>query len=325
MQVPLRDKHLPLLLFPLSILAGLGFAWILELLKRLWHNWRLLGLVGDVILIIVAVFYFWQIGQTFYQYQNYQQYFLSDKNQILADYITKFTAPTDCIITDSPTLAFVVNRQTPPYLAEASSARLRSGYLTTEMLVDIAGRSDCQIVAPIDRRFNRSAPQFVEWSKQNYQAVWLYDGSTEVMLAKPVTHAQPQYPLNVDFDNQVTLVGYDLSPVVDNHVYLSLYWKSMMPFADNYTIFVQVRDDAQNTLINADHQPYDGKVPTSIWREGEIIKETIRLDVTPEMPVGTYEIYTGMYLIDNGEFIRLPLIADTSGENAVIIPGMVVN
>jgi hypothetical protein len=31
-----------------------------------------------------------------------------------------------------------------------------------------------------------------------------------------------------------------------------------------------------------------------------------------------------MYLFDNGEFIRLPLIADTSGENAVIIPGMVV-
>ncbi len=324
MQVPLRDKHLPLLLLPLSVLAGVGFAWLLRLLKSLWHFWHLAGLAAYAVLLIAAALYFRQIGQSFSQYQRYQQHFLSEDNQKLADYLAKFTSPTDCIITDDPTLAFVARRQTPPNLAEASSARLRSGNLTAQILIKTAQQSDCQIVAPTAKRFYRSAPEFVEWAKGAYRALWLHDGATEILLAKPIVNLQPAQPLDIDFNHQIKLVGYDLSPVEEGQAYLSLYWQPITPLERDYTIFVQVRDAAGNTLINADHQPYNGLLPTSRWHAGEVIKETIRLDAPPDMPAGDYQIYAGMYLRQNNQFVGLPIIADTSGENAVIISNFII-
>ena len=321
-QVPLRDKHLPMLLPPLTILAGLGVSWLVQLTKRMWKQKPVVGIASVLLLTLVLSVYFWQTMQVFIAYSNYQTQYLSDDKQILVDFIQQFTSPNDCLITDDPSLAFVTNRPVPPNLAEASSARLRSGYLTETMLEEIATNNDCQIVAPVARRFKRSVPDFVEWAKANYLNLWLYDNETEVLIAKPVAHSQPQQIVNARFGDQVELVGYDLWPVSDGAGYLSLYWRPLQPFTQDYTIFVHVRDEQNNTIINADHQPYNGLIPTQRWPVNETIKDTIRLPVSPEVPTGSYNIYAGMYLPDG--FVRLPVTQDASGENAVIISNFVV-
>lgn len=323
-QVPLRDKHLPLLLLPLSIMAGLGLGWLIQSAQNIRYQPDYQGFLSALVVLILAVVYLWQTGQVFAGYNNYRLQYLNDSELVLADFIQKFTSPSDCLITDEPTLAFVTDRSVPPNLAEASSARLRSGYLTAEMLIDIATTTDCQIVAPIARRFKRSAPAFVEWSKAHYLGVWLYDGSTEILLAKPITQSPPQQMIQSQFADQVELVGFDLAPASGDNVYLSLYWRPLRPFEQDYSIFVHVRDEQDNTLLSADHQPYDNLVPTSRWPVGSLIKETIRLQIPPDFMPGVYKIYVGMYLFDGTEFARLPVIADTSGENAVIIPNFVV-
>lgn len=315
MQVPLRDKHLPLLLPPLAILAGLGLNWLWVGSQQ--RQWRLAGASLGLALLLI---YGWQTQQTFAGYSSYQRQYLNESDQVLVDFIRRFTAPTDCLLTDSPTLAFVAERPVPPNLAEASSARLRSGYLTEAMLIETGSRTDCQTVAPIDRRFKRSAPGFIEWSKANYLGLWLYDQETEVLLAKPMDQAQPQTRLQANLGQQVELVGFDWSALTGQSAYLSLYWRTLQPFDQDYTVFVHLRDGANNTLANADHQPYAGHVPTSRWPVNKIVKETIRLDLPADVPVGDYRLLVGLYSPSTLE--RLPVQTDLSGENAVILPNL---
>ncbi|HRV95098.1 MAG TPA: hypothetical protein P5526_23270 [Anaerolineae bacterium] len=317
-QVPLRDKHLPILLPPLAIMAGLGAAWLIETAWTSRHQRRLAGLVSAGLVVGLLGVYVWQTGQVYAAIRHDQTEYLNSSKQVLVDFITRFTAPDDCLITDDPTLAFVANRPVPPPLAETSSARLRSGDLTEAMLIDIAAQTDCQLVAPTEVRFKRTTPGFIEWAKGHYLGLWLYDQETEILIAKPLTQPRPATATNIQLGDQVELAGYDLTKTEEGAVYLSLYWRPLRPFEQDFTVFVHVRDLQNNTVINADHQPYDGRVPTSRWPVGQTIKETIRLDIPPDLPTGQYQIMTGLYSPITVE--RLPVINDASGENAVIIP-----
>jgi hypothetical protein len=132
-----------------------------------------------------------------------------------------------------------------------------------------------------------------------------------------MTQAQPKQSVQGRFGDQVELVGFDLSSTPDNVTYLSLYWHPLKPFEQDYTIFVHVRDGQNNTLVNADHQPYNNLVPTRRWPVGPIIKESIRLDLPQDLPQGEYRIIVGLYSPTTLE--RLPVQADMSGENGVIL------
>jgi len=323
-QVPLREKHLPLLLPPIAVFAAIGFDVSIQYVLEHLRVASAIRAAGLAIIGLAFLGYALPVGWSLARQQNTEYLPSRQANQQLLAFTQKFTAPTDCIISDDPTLIFFSGRYTPPQLSEVSSARLRSGYLITEMLIKADDEFECQMVVPVARRLKRSTPDFIEWAKQNYRGLWLYDGETEILLAKPLTHATPESPVTANFAGKVALTGYDLTPVEDGVAYLSLYWKVLQPIEENYTVFVHVRDAANETRINADHQPYDGRVPTSQWHVGDIIKETIQIPVTPETPSGEYKIFVGMYLQHNNEFPRLSLTNDTSGENAVIISGFVI-
>jgi hypothetical protein len=331
-QVPLREKHLPLLLPPLTTLAGLALAHGLrfplsppnrgaggvqqtEEINQPSPPTRGAGAVWAVALLLAAL-YFWQLGSDFTAFSRITTQPLNQDEQRLTGYLQRFTSPADCLITDNPTLAFFADRLTPPNLSEVSSARLRTGYLTYDELVAATQTYGCQVVAPVDRRLKRTRADFIEWSKQNFVGLWLYDGGTEILLAQPLANPQPAHRSQVKLGEQVELVGFELIEA-DQALYVSLYWQALQPLDQDYTVFVHLRDEANQTLANADHQPYDGLVPTSRWPVGRAIKETIRLDLPPDLPKGPSQVMVGMYLPATLE--RLPVQPDHSGENAIIL------
>lgn len=316
MQVPLRDKHLPLLLPPLSVLAALALAVGLRYLSSLQERANAKTVLSSAMAVLLLLGWLWQIGHEFSAYRTYAAEPLNEENRMLADFIQKFTAPDDCLVTDNPTLAFFTGRPVPPNLSEISSARLRSGYLTYDELVEATESYRCQIVAPVDKRLKRTRPDFVEWSKQNFISLWLYDGSTEILLAQPLAQPQPAVPLHATLGEQVELLGYDTIDA-DDGLYVSLYWRALRRLSKDYAIFVHLRDADNRTIANADHQPYGGHAPTSRWPGGAVIKETIRLDLPPDLPDGAYRIMVGMYAPDTLE--RLPVQADSSGESAIVL------
>jgi hypothetical protein len=143
----------------------------------------------------------------------------------------------------------------------------------------------------------------------------------------------PSVRLSVDFDHQLSLEGYDLSPAPPRpgasnptqekrELGLVLYWQALSPLPYDYTAFVHLRDDAGHNVAQADHQPLAPVYPPTLWPVGEIIRERSILTLPEEVPAGTYSLWVGLYRLDTLK--RLPIVDDHSGENAVLLGQVVV-
>jgi hypothetical protein len=313
---PLRSKHLLMFSPVMALLATLGLNYLLVLWRtHKLTNIRWGSLAGSLLLLALLA------AELFRPYEALaepRRDMVSEGLRPILPVLERFTTPGDCLITDHPYLAFVANRLPPPWLANLSYARFESGSLNQETLIDITLSYNCPVVAPVLDRLKNSNRPYYDWAKANYMRVLVVDGK-EVMLGKPLRDVQPAIPLGVSFAGQVQLVGADWQPDPRGG-YLSLYWKTLRRFSQNYKIFVQLRDQNGQTVASADHEAYDGLIPTQLWWVDAIIKDTNRLDRPADLQPGVYALYIGLY--DPATLERLPIQADASGENAVIIPGL---
>lgn len=77
---------------------------------------------------------------------------------------------------------------------------------------------------------------------------------------------------------------------------IQIYFKVLGKLADDYTIFVHVEDvDGRVERMNVDHQPNNGKTPTSEWKEGETVKDEFGLYLPPGVPVRGLNLWVGFW------------------------------
>lgn len=129
--------------------------------------------------------------------------------------------------------------------------------------------------------------------------------------------SQPEVEISAQFGEAIELTGYSLTET-DSQWQLTLFWRSLAPTSVDYTVFVQLRDADNANLQGWDRQPLDGLYPTSQWSPGTTLPDPHRLDLPPAALDGKHRLALGLYQLETGE--RLPLQADTSGENALFIP-----
>lgn len=78
---------------------------------------------------------------------------------------------------------------------------------------------------------------------------------------------QPSHLTQVNFGNAIALTGYDLGPD------LTLYWQSLAPVNENYTLFIHLLDAEGSVVARADGPPTGNAYPTSWWAAGETIAD----------------------------------------------------
>lgn len=325
---PVRYKHFLILIPILSIGAGTALSdwagYVCQLRTRP-RSWRvvIISLTGLLALImlysvhILAAVNLWRVKAQ-------AAGIPADEQEALA-FITAVTAPTDCLITDDAQLAYWSGRMVPPELAEVSSNRLKSGALTLPELIDITDRYDCQLVAAVSNRIPKYLPGYMDWVKSKYLGMFHY-GEDDLFFAKADTDSNPASPLWASFDDQIVFYGYTLSGLPahpGDRLPLTLVWQALQRPPENYTIFVQLRDLQNVVLASADHQPYQGYLPTTHWPAGAVVQEVIWLNLPPDIPPGRYNLYIGLYRPDTGA--RLPLRNDASGENALLLSAVEIN
>ncbi len=247
-------------------------------------------------------------------------------------FIRQVTRPDDCLITDYAQLLYWTDRLPPPILAEVTSNRLKSGHLTTAQLITITEVEGCPIVAPLTGRFQRSTPAYLDWVEEHYAGRFVYDeGSEIIFFGKPLDRA---FVLNTARSHQVHF--YDNKTVQDHlpgllelvaaksgptriqanqSLPLTLFWVVHEKIEIDYTIFVQLRNQDNAVVAGADHQPYQQLLPFSQWPISQILAETVWLDLPPDLPLGEYTLFVGLY--DQRTLERLAIWQDQSGENAV--------
>ena len=128
----------------------------------------------------------------------------------------------------------------------------------------------------------------------------------------------PQVPLDISWDGQIKLLGYDLpreEVAPGEEINLTLYWTPLQEMETRYTAFVHLLgppnvEDGSPIWGQKDSEPCHGFYPTAVWREGEIIRDQISFAVAADTPPGVYELSVGFYTWP--DFQRLPVGEDDS-------------
>ncbi len=120
--------------------------------------------------------------------------------------------------------------------------------------------------------------------------------------------------LNVDFQDGITLAGYELSSrriAVGDELTATLYWKAREPVEGEYVAFVHLLDGAQ---VMHGGQDETVNATLSEWPVGEVYTDTYEFEVPPSAQPGIYQLEIGLYSTTEND--RLMLVDATGAEGA---------
>jgi hypothetical protein len=121
-------------------------------------------------------------------------------------------------------------------------------------------------------------------------------------------------PLDVRLGPSIRLMGYDLARRevrAGDRVPLSLFWQADDSLTTSYTVFVHLLgaqyNPAQNNLLwgQVDRLPQDGKLPTTAWPRGVLVRDEYAIPIQPNAPPGRYQIEVGLYDAATGTRLRV--------------------
>lgn len=108
-----------------------------------------------------------------------------------------------------------------------------------------------------------------------------------------------QHAVGASFEDQIELVGYDLSLPEGDFVgagqrfEVTWYWRVIGKAPPGYQVFVHI--DGYGMRLNGDHVPVGGELPTKLWETGDVIADTQTLTVPASYRSGDYAIYVGLF------------------------------
>ena len=126
-----------------------------------------------------------------------------------------------------------------------------------------------------------------------------------------------QYPLAASFDDEVTLLGANLSATeirAGEPLTVTLFWQSASgPLPQSYTIFAHLLGPPNPTdggplCAGQDGLPLDGSYSTTRWNSDEIVVNEHVIVVPGDALPGDYQVEVGLYLLATGE--RLAIVDD---------------
>ncbi len=123
-----------------------------------------------------------------------------------------------------------------------------------------------------------------------------------------------QTPLQVNFADQVTLMGYDLSAATlepGDTLNVVLYWKARQSLVSDFSVFAQLVDEEKNIYAQKDSLN-PGGYPTHLWDLDEYNRDQHQIYIPPGTPPGEYALGVGLY--DPDTMMRLSILEDQGHE-----------
>ena len=119
-----------------------------------------------------------------------------------------------------------------------------------------------------------------------------------VELLSPAVTGTPDYPRNLLLGEALELVGYDQethSPRPGEELRVTLYWRPRRGLESVYSSYLHLVNKEGLAIAQSDHQPGGVYYPTSLWKEGEIIRDEHIVTVPSTTPLGSYRLLAGIY------------------------------
>jgi len=143
---------------------------------------------------------------------------------------------------------------------------------------------------------------------------WVYPIPKPAILQNP----QIEHPTEVNFDNKLAFLGYNVEEVsqkkqgpswlekyLNPHAELmpehrtffriTYFWQCLDEMEEDYTLDTQLEGHhGQTYRIDQSHQGVNGVYPTSMWQVGEIIGEEYQVEVPADYPPIRYALWVGV-------------------------------
>lgn len=105
--------------------------------------------------------------------------------------------------------------------------------------------------------------------------------------------------------NPGKLTKVDVERAARGPIDVRLWWRALSEMDANYSVTVQVLNEAGQLVDQHDGYPAESTRPTAGWIAGEVILDTHRLSKLTGLPKGNYTLIVGMYDSATGERLKL--------------------
>lgn len=119
-----------------------------------------------------------------------------------------------------------------------------------------------------------------------------------IRVTTPAVERPPLHPRQIVLAGQVRLVGYDQAPSSarpGDSLAITLYWQPQSEIPFDYSSYVHLVDKAGRGITQSDHQLGGDYYPTSLWRPGELLRDSHVLTIPQGAALGVYRLVVGMY------------------------------
>ena len=137
-------------------------------------------------------------------------------------------------------------------------------------------------------------------------APWLADkqlhGTVNVVPWPLNTELPPvATPIDAQFGPEIRLHGATIGQPTDGALPVTLVWQAQSAPPASYLSFIHVVSEATGEIVSQiDRIPVNGLRPTSGWRANEVLVDNYMLNLTADLPPGSYLVNVGLYDPDNG-------------------------
>jgi hypothetical protein len=112
----------------------------------------------------------------------------------------------------------------------------------------------------------------------------------------PVASLGIQHQLTADW-GEARLLGYDLADEAiapGTALSLNLYWQALVNVQRDYVVLIRVSDQDGQVWGQVRERPVAGTYPTTLWQEGEVVRDRYELPLSAETPAGQYQLTVGL-------------------------------
>jgi len=199
----------------------------------------------------------------------------------------------------------------PWHTREMESYRLALGIIHGSDVWDINQR-----LRPIVHQTTEIAPRFLQDETlleltgihQNWQ---MPSGEP---LKRQFSQPTPKNLLAINFNQQISLIGYDPPLIKTDTLTVTLYWQALADRLPSLTRFAQLVGPGPQVYGQNDSAPDNGQYSTRFWQENEYVVETVTFPLNPDRPAGEFTLHIGFYEPSSGK--RLPVV--TGGDHSEI-------
>ena len=133
----------------------------------------------------------------------------------------------------------------------------------------------------------------------------------------PVESLEIQNLLQRNLGSQVELLGYNLSSTAfrpGDPLPLSLFWRAKSDLHKDYFVLLQLQDEGGADWTLHQERPGGGSYPTTLWEQGEVVREQLDVRIPSDVPSGRNTLIVGLADAGSGEEVGLASLAGLTVE-----------